>query len=36
MDRPSKIMSRLTADAGGVTIQVGGKAVVLAAGEINL
>jgi PhzF family phenazine biosynthesis protein len=36
MDRPSKIMSRLTADAGSVTIQVGGTAVVLATGEINL
>ncbi len=36
MDRPSKIRSRLTAEAGGVTIQVGGTAVILAGGEINL
>ncbi len=36
MDRPSKIRSRLTAEAVGVTIQVGGTAVILAAGEINL
>lgn len=36
MDRPSKIRSRLTADTGSVAIQVGGMAVILAAGEINL
>jgi PhzF family phenazine biosynthesis protein len=36
MDRPSKIRSRLTAEDGGVTIQVGGTAVILATGEINL
>lgn len=36
MDRPSKIRSRLTAHAAGVTIQVGGTAVILATGEINL
>lgn len=36
MDRPSKIASRLTADGGEVKIQVGGTAVILASGEINL
>ena len=36
MDRPSKIRSKLTAEAAGVTIQVGGTAVILATGEINL
>lgn len=36
MNRPSKISSRLTAEAAGITIQVGGKAVILATGEINL
>lgn len=36
MDRPSKIRSRLTAEAAGVTVQVGGTAVILAKGEINL
>jgi len=36
MDRPSKITSRLTADGGNVKIQVGGNAVILACGEINL
>lgn len=36
MDRPSKIMSRLTAEDGIVKIQVGGNAVILACGEINL
>lgn len=36
MDRPSKIMSRLTADGDNVKIQVGGNAVILACGEINL
>lgn len=36
MDRPSKIRSRLTAEAAGVTIQVGGTAAILATGEINL
>lgn len=36
MGRPSKIRSRLAADAGGITIQVGGTAVILATGEINL
>jgi len=36
MARPSKIRSRLTAEDGGVTIQVGGTAVILATGEINL
>lgn len=35
MDRPSKIRSKLTAE-GGVKIQVGGTAVILATGEINL
>ncbi len=36
MDRPSKITSRLTADGDNVKIQVGGNAVILACGEINL
>jgi PhzF family phenazine biosynthesis protein len=36
MGRPSKIMSRLTAEAGRVKIQVGGGAVILAHGVINL
>ena len=36
MDRPSKIASRLTKDGGEVKIQVGGTAVILASGEINL
>lgn len=36
MDRPSKIMSRLTTNGDKVKIQVGGNAVILACGEINL
>lgn len=36
MDRPSKITSRLTAVGGNVIIQVGGNAVILACGDINL
>jgi len=36
MNRPSRIRSRLTAGNGGVRIQVGGTAVVLAKGEIYL
>ena len=36
MDRPSKIASRLTSDEGEVKIQVGGTAIILASGEINL
>lgn len=36
MNRPSKIRSRITADETGVKIQVGGSAVILASGEINL
>lgn len=36
MDRPSKIRSRLSEESGTVKIQVGGSAVILAVGEINL
>jgi PhzF family phenazine biosynthesis protein len=36
MERPSKIRSKLTAGAAGVKVQVGGAAVILATGEINL
>ena len=36
MDRPSKIMSRLTVNGKEVKIQVGGSAVILAEGEIKL
>lgn len=36
MNRPSKITSRLTLDDGRIKIQVGGSAVILACGEINL
>jgi len=36
MGRPSKIMSRLTVDGGGVKIQVGGNAVILARGDIAI
>jgi PhzF family phenazine biosynthesis protein len=36
MDRPSKIASRLSANGGEIKIQVGGSAVILASGEINL
>lgn len=36
MGRPSKIMSRLAADGSNVKIKVGGRAVILARGEINL
>lgn len=36
MDRPSKITSRLTAVSDNIKIQVGGNAVILACGEINL
>jgi PhzF family phenazine biosynthesis protein len=36
MDRPSKITSRLTAVGDNIKIQVGGNAVILACGEINL
>ncbi|HCU08361.1 MAG TPA: PhzF family phenazine biosynthesis protein [Clostridiales bacterium] len=36
MDRPSKILSRLTEETGGLRIQVGGSAVILAKGSINL
>ncbi len=36
MNRPSRIRSRLSATPGGVKIQVGGSAVILACGEINL
>lgn len=36
MNRPSKITSKLTEKDGQVKIQVGGSAVVLASGEINL
>ncbi|HVI42306.1 MAG TPA: PhzF family phenazine biosynthesis protein [Anaerovoracaceae bacterium] len=36
MNRPSKIMSRLTISDGNVKIQVGGSAAILAYGEINL
>ncbi|MDD3536946.1 MAG: PhzF family phenazine biosynthesis protein [Eubacteriales bacterium] len=36
MDRPSRIVSRLTDDGEGLRIQVGGSAVILAAGCINL
>lgn len=36
MDRPSKIRSRLTTEDDGIRIQVGGTAVILATGEINL
>ncbi|HYE68252.1 MAG TPA: PhzF family phenazine biosynthesis protein, partial [Anaerovoracaceae bacterium] len=36
MNRPSKITSRLTADGDNIKIQVGGNAVILACGEINL
>lgn len=36
MGRPSKILSRLTERTGGLRIQVGGSAVILAKGSINL
>ena len=36
MGRPSRITSRLTAEGDKIKIQVGGKAVVLATGEINI
>ena len=36
MDRPSKIRSKLTVDADKIKIQVGGSAVILAHGNINL
>ncbi len=36
MDRPSKIISRLTADGDKVKIQVGGSATILASGDIRL
>lgn len=36
MNRPSKIRSRLFASSDGVKIQIGGNAVILACGEINL
>ena len=36
MDRPSKISSRLSEEAGGVKIRVGGVAAILAEGEINI
>lgn len=36
MDRPSKIRSKLTVTADNAKIQVGGSAVILAVGEINL
>lgn len=36
MGRPSRITSRLTVDGGGVKIQVGGSAVILARGEIAI
>ena len=36
MNRPSKIRSKLTLDADKVKIQVGGSAVILAHGEINI
>ena len=36
MGRPSKVLSTLTIDAGNVHIRVGGSAVILAEGSINL
>ena len=36
MGRPSEVYSRLEVDQGKVLIQIGGKAVILAEGEINL
>jgi len=36
MGRPSEVYSRLEVDQGKVLIQIGGEAVILAEGEINL
>lgn len=36
MNRPSKIMSRLTVDADTIRIEIGGSAAILARGEISL